>query len=141
MLWVKAIHIIGVVCWFAVLFYLPRLFVYHAMTDSEDVREQFKIMERRLYRGIGTPSLFITLVFGFWAASYNWAYYSASLWFQIKVALVAVLVVYHHLCGNFVKQFKNDNCQKSHKYFRWFNEFPTLILVVCVILVVLKQPL
>lgn len=140
MLWVKAIHIIGVVCWFAVLFYLPRLFVYHAMTASQPMRDQFKIMERRLYRGIGTPSLIITLVFGFWTAHYQWAYYIQSGWFHIKVTLVGLLVVYHFMCGGMVKQFARDECKKSHVFFRWFNEFPTLILVACVLLVVLKRP-
>ncbi|ACR13457.1 putative membrane protein [Teredinibacter turnerae T7901] len=140
MLWVKALHIISVVCWFAVLFYLPRLFVYHAMTDNPAIKEQFKIMERRLYRGIGIPSMVATLVFGIWATSYNWSYYMHSGWFHIKMTLVVTLVIYHHMCGALLKQFARDECTKSHVFFRWFNEYPTLVLVACVLLVVLKQP-
>jgi len=140
MLWVKSIHIIGVVCWFAVLFYLPRLFVYHAMTDNKAVSEQFKVMERRLYKGIGWPSIIATLVFGVWTAAYAWELYSISTWFWIKMVLVAILVVYHHVCGYFVKQFRDDKCTRSHVFFRWFNEIPTVILLITVFLVVVKQP-
>lgn len=140
MLLVKAIHIIAVICWFAVLFYLPRLFVYHAMAENQDMRDQFKIMERRLYRGIGIPSFVATVVFGLWVTHYAWAYYAASTWFWIKMALVVVLVVYHHICGYFVKQFRDDKCTRSHVFFRWFNEVPTVILIVVVLLVVLKSP-
>lgn len=140
MLWVKAFHIISVICWFAVLFYLPRLFVYHAMTEDSVGRERFKIMERKLYRGIGNPSMIATLVFGVWLVTYNWSYYAASTWFWLKVALVIVLMGYHHMCGAFMKQFQRDAVQKSHVFFRWFNEFPVIILIVVVILVVVKQP-
>ncbi|WP_188149914.1 protoporphyrinogen oxidase HemJ [Teredinibacter waterburyi] len=140
MLWVKALHIISVVCWFAVLFYLPRLFVYHAMADNDTLREQFKIMERRLYYGIGVPSLIATLGFGAWAVVYAWEYYFASTWFWIKIALVLVLVIYHHVCGYYVKQFKKDKVTRNHVFFRWFNELPTVLLIAIVLLVVLKQP-
>lgn len=140
MLWIKSFHIIAVVCWFAVLFYLPRLFVYHAMTEDEAGKERFKVMERKLFRGIGSPSMVATLVFGGWTASYNWAYYSSSLWFWLKLLLVAVLVAYHHVCGAYIKKFARDEAPKNHVFFRWFNEFPVLLLVAIVLLVVLKQP-
>lgn len=144
MLWIKAFHIIAVVCWFAMLFYLPRLFVYHAMTDDQATKERFKIMERKLYRGIGTPSLIGTVVFGVWLVIYDWPnfwnYYSSVSWFWIKIALVVLLIGYHHVCGAYVKRFARDEVDKSHIYFRWFNEFPTVILISVVILVVVKQP-
>ncbi len=140
MLWVKAIHIIAVVCWFAVLFYLPRLFVYHAMSDNQAIKDQFKIMERRLYYSIGVPSFVATVLFGIWATHYAWDYYSTSTWFWIKIALVVVLIIYHHVCGYYLKRFRDDKCTRSHVFFRYFNELPTLLLLACVFLVVLKQP-
>lgn len=138
MLWVKAFHIIAVVCWFAALFYLPRLFVYHAMSEDEASRERFKIMERKLYRGIATPSMVATLVFGVWLASFQWDYYRLANWFWIKVALVVVLIGYHHLCGRYLRLFREDLNPHSHRYFRVFNEFPVLLLLGIVILVVVR---
>ena len=132
MLWVKAIHVIAVVCWFAMLFYLPRLFVYHTMSDNQAIKDQFKVMERKLYRGIGTPSLWLTIIFGLWSVHYAWEYYVSSTWFWIKMALVLTLVVYHHICGYYLRQLSNDQCTKSHVFFRWFNEFPTIILLASV---------
>ncbi len=140
MLWVKAFHIIAVVCWFAMLFYLPRLFVYHAMSEDQISKDRFKTMERKLYWGIGTPSMVLTIILGFWTAVYAWDYYASSTWFWIKVFLVFVLVGYHHMCGKYLKVFQRDGNIKSHVFFRWFNEFPVLILIAVVLLVVLKQP-
>lgn len=138
MLWVKAFHIIAVFCWFAMLFYLPRLFVYHAMAEDALSKERFCIMERKLYRGIGTPSMIATLVLGGWLASFNWAYYANSLWFWIKMALVVALIGYHHMCGAFVKKFQRDAVTQNHTFFRWFNEFPVLLLITIVVLVVVR---
>ncbi|MGD8174720.1 protoporphyrinogen oxidase HemJ [Marinimicrobium sp. ARAG 43.8] len=138
MLWVKAFHIIAIICWFAALFYLPRLFVYHAMSDDRPSRERFKIMERKLYRGIGTPSLVATVLLGLWLSHGQWDYYASSLWYWLKMTLVAVLVVYHFICGHFIRQFRDDRCQHGHVFFRWFNEFPVFLLVGIVILVVVK---
>lgn len=138
MLWIKAFHIVAVVCWFAMLFYLPRLFVYHAMAEDSISKDRFKIMERKLYRGIGTPSMVATIVLGLWLASYNWAYYSSSMWFWFKLGLIFILVGYHHMCGAIMKKFAQDNVSQGHVYFRWFNEFPVLILIAVVILVVVK---
>lgn len=140
MLWLKALHIISVVCWFAMLFYLPRLFVYHAQAEDRIGRERFKVMERKLYRGIGMPSMIASLVFGLWTASYASNYYINSLWFWIKMLLVIFLVIYHFFCGYYVKQFASDQVTKSHVYFRIFNELPVLALIAIVFLVVLKQP-
>ena len=141
MLWVKAFHIIAVICWFAMLFYLPRLFVYHASTEDEPSNERFKVMERKLFWGIGTPSMIATVFLGFWTAAYAWQYYMSSLWFQIKLAIVLLLVIYHVMCGVHLKHFKHDNNAKSHVYFRFFNELPVLALIAVVILVVVKQPI
>jgi len=135
MLTLKALHIIFMVTWFAGLFYLPRLFVYHAMSDDAPSLERFKVMERKLYFGIMTPGGLITLITGIWL----WQGYAFSGgWIHLKVALVAVLVVYHLWCGRIVKEFKEDKNAHSHVWFRWFNEFPVLILVGVVFLVVLK---
>lgn len=140
MLWVKAFHIIAVICWFAMLFYLPRLFVYHALAEDEISKERFKIMERKLYRGIGTPMMITTILLGFWTAHYNWAYFASSTWFWLKMSLVVVLVVYHFVCGMHIKRFANGTNTHSHVYFRFFNEIPVIPLVAAVILVVVKQP-
>lgn len=140
MLWVKAFHIVAVVSWFAGLFYLPRLFVYHAMTEDQPGRERFKIMERKLYRGIMTPAAVVAIALGVWMLVDNWAYYSAQRWVHIKLALVLVLIVYHLICGKYIADFKADKAVKNHVFFRWFNEFPVFLLIGIVLLVVLKQP-
>jgi len=123
------------VTWFAGLFYLPRLFVYHAMSDDTTSLERFKVMERKLFYGIMTPGGLITLITGIWLW-FGWGFVGA--WIHIKVALVFVLVIYHVWCGVILVQFKNDTNKKSHVWFRWFNEFPVVILVAIVFLVVLK---
>ncbi len=138
MLWVKAFHIISMVCWFAAIFYLPRLFVYHAACDDEPGRERFKIMERKLHRGISTPSMVATLVFGFWLISYNPSGYASQGWLHAKLVLVALLVVYHFYCGHLVRVFRDDRNTRSHVFYRWFNELPVFILVAVVILAVVR---
>ena len=138
-MWLKALHLIFMVTWFAGLFYLPRLFVYHAMSDDDISNERFKTMERKLYYGIMTPGAILTLVFGFWMlADYAWAVYATSGWLHTKLALIAVLVVYHIYCGKLVRDFRDDHNRHGHVYFRWFNEFPVLILVAIVILASVK---
>jgi len=135
MLWIKAFHIFFMVTWFAGLFYLPRLFVYHAMSDDKVSIERFKVMERKLYFGIMTPGAVLTLVFGFWL----WLGYGFSGgWLLAKLALVVVLIIYHVWCGRIVKQFRDDGNVRGHVFYRWFNEFPVLILLGCILLVVLK---
>lgn len=136
----KALHIIAIVCWFAVLFYLPRLFVYHAMTEDEVGRERFKVMERKLYRGIGNPSMYAALVFGLIMIHLNWQSLSHAIWFWIKMALIILLIGYHHMCGAFVKKFARDAEVPKHTFFRFFNEVPVLFLVIIIFLVILKQP-
>lgn len=138
MLWVKAFHIIAMVCWFAGLFYLPRLFVYHAACEDQAGRERFKIMERKLYRGITTPSMVITIALGLWLVSFAPSAYASQGWFHAKLLLVVILVGYHVYCGRLVKVFRDDANRHGHVFYRWFNEFPVLILVSVVILVVVK---
>ena len=135
MLWIKALHIISVVTWFAGLFYLPRLYVYHAMAEDSAGRERFKVMERKLYYGIMTPGAIATICFGAWL----WLGYGVDGgWLRAKLALIAVLVVYHIYCGRLMLAFRDDRNHHSHVYYRWVNEFPTLILFAVVILTVVK---
>jgi putative membrane protein len=138
MLWLKALHVIAVVCWFAGLFYLPRLFVYHAQTEDAAGRERFKVMERKLYRGIMWPSLVLTVAFGGAMLEQNWAFYKTQGWLHAKLALVALLVAYHLLCGRYLRAFAADRNAKSHTFFRVFNELPVLALIAIVILVIVR---
>ena len=140
MLIIESIHIIAVICWFAMLFYLPRLFVYHAMAEDQPGRERFKIMERKLYVGIGTPSMLVTVGFGFWRAAYAWDYYAQSTWFWIKISLVLLLVIYHFSWRYYLNKFAPNETCPSHVYFRIYNELPVIALVAIIFLVVLKQP-
>jgi len=135
MLWIKALHIIFVVAWFAGLFYLPRLFVYHAMTEDAVIKERFKIMERKLYWGIMAPGAVLTVVFGVWL----WLGYGLTgAWLHAKLVLIALLVAYHLYCGKLLADFTRDRNTKSHVWYRWFNEVPTVLLVAAVILTVVK---
>jgi putative membrane protein len=136
MAWVKAFHIIFMVTWFAGLFYLPRLFVYHAMSTDMPGIERFKIMERKLFNGIMMPGGVLTLVFGSWLLlGGDTAAYLHSGWMQIKLALVGVLVAYHLYLGKLRLDFKHDRNRHGHVYYRWLNEFPVLILIAVAILV------
>lgn len=137
--WLKAFHLIFMVTWFAGLFYLPRLFVYHAMADDEVGRERFKVMERKLYAGIMTPSLVLLVMMGAGLiAVWGMAWFKASTWLHVKLALVAVLIGYHFYLGRLVQRFKADQNRHTHVFYRWINEFPVLILVAVIILAVLK---
>ncbi|WP_428610333.1 CopD family protein [Sedimenticola sp.] len=137
-MWLKAWHLIFMVTWFAGIFYLPRLFVYHAMTEDAAGRERFKTMERKLYY-FTTPWMILTLLFGIWMLyDYAWAAYGKMLWLHIKLVLIGLLVIYHFYCGRLVKQFAEDTNRHSHVWYRWFNEVPVLILFAVVLLAVLK---
>lgn len=138
MLWIKAFHIIFVITWMAALFYLPRLFVYHVMSEDDISRERFKIMERKLLRGIANPSMIAVFVFGIWMSWLGWEYYSTQVWYWCKIALVSLMAAYHHACVVYWKQLRDDRCTKSHKFFRIFNELPVFLLFGIVILVVVK---
>lgn len=139
MLWLKAFHIIFMVTWFAGLFYLPRLFVYHAMVEDKISDERFKVMERKLYYGITTPGGILTVSLGMWLLfGYSWEIYAKSGWLHAKLTLVAILVIYHLYCGKLVKDFKHNRNHYSHIFYRWFNEVPVLILIGATILVTVK---
>ncbi len=138
MLWLKALHLIAMVAWFSGLFYLPRLFVYHAMTTDEPGNERFKVMERKLYRGITTPAMIATLIFGFWLLGLHLEFYLAQGWMHAKLVLLAILVAYHFICGRMVRRFRDDDNRHSHVFYRWFNEFPVLLLIGIIILAVVR---
>ncbi|CCK74392.1 conserved hypothetical protein [Oleispira antarctica RB-8] len=138
MLWLKAFHIIAVITWFAALFYLPRLFVYHAMAEDQVSKDRFKIMERKLYRGIMTPSMIVVIALGTWMVTLNSEYYLSQGWMHAKLALVTFLVGYHFMCGSLLRKFAQDINDKGHVFYRWFNEVPVLFLIAIIILVVVR---
>lgn len=138
MLIIKALHIIAMVAWFAGLFYLPRLFVYHADTHDKISLDRFKVMERRLFHGIMNPAAIVTLLFGFWLLHYNSSYYLHAFWMQAKFGMVLLLIVYHVVCGYYVHKFRCDENRNSSKFYRFYNEVPTLLLIATVLLVVVK---
>ncbi|MGE0857940.1 MAG: protoporphyrinogen oxidase HemJ [Gammaproteobacteria bacterium] len=138
-LWVKAFHVIFMVTWFSGLFYLPRLFVYHAMTEEAAGIARFKIMERKLYRGITTPGGLLTLASGAWLIGLRGAeWFTHAHWLHAKLTLVALLVAYHAYLGQLVKRFADDRNTRGHVYYRWLNEAPVLVLVGAVLLVILQ---
>ena len=135
MLWVKVFHLFAVIAWFAGIFYLPRLFVYHATTNDEAGRERFKIMERKLLRGIMNPSAVVSIVLGSWL----WLGYGfTGTWLYLKLVLVGLLLIYHGWCMKTVNEFKQDKNTHSHTFYRWMNEAPVVLLLGILILVELK---
>lgn len=138
-MWLKAWHIIAMVTWFAALFYLPRLFVYHAMSDDQTSIERFKVMERKLFYGIMQPAGIATLVLGFWMLwDYAWLAFGQMVWLHIKLMLIALLVGYHLWCWKLVKDFAADRVTRGHVWFRFFNEVPVLFLIAIVLLASVK---
>ena len=138
MLWLKALHIIFMVSWFAGLFYLPRLFVYHAMAEDEATRRTLATMERKLYRFV-TPWLWLTVIFGLGLiAGYGMDWFRSQGWLHAKLALVIGLIAYHFYCGKLVRDFAAGRNARSHVFYRWFNEIPVLFLFAIVILAVVR---
>ena len=137
MLWLRAFHIIFVVCWFAGLFYLPRIFVYYAASENSDTRQQLAVMARKLYRFV-TPFMVLAIAFGLGMISLAPQYYLNAGWLRLKLAGVAFLVVYHFQCGRYVKAINADSDHHSHVFYRFFNEVPVLFLFGIVFLAVLK---
>ncbi len=136
-LWIKALHIIAVITWMAGMFYLPRLFVYHADTKAGSEQAQtFKIMERRLLRVIINPAMIFTWIFGLWLAWSGFAFKGA--WLHGKIFFVLLLSGFHGYLSKQVRVFANDQNFKSAKYWRMMNEVPTLLMFIIVILVVVK---
>lgn len=138
MLWIKAWHIIFMVTWFAGLFYLPRLYVYHTTTTDPMGLERFWIMERRLYYGIMTPGGLLTTFFGGWLIRFNPHYYLHARWFHAKLLCITILWAYHLYLGHLRKVFLCNGNTHSDTFYRYVNEFPTLLLITIVILVVVK---
>ncbi len=137
--WFKSLHLIFMVTWFAGLFYLPRLFVYHSMSTDPISIDRFKIMERKLFYGIMTPGAILTLIFGVGIVLVNgWDNYKDAPWMHIKLAAVLLLIGYHIYCGILLTGFKHDNNRHGHVWYRWFNEIPVLLLFVIVIMAVLR---
>ena len=134
MLWIKALHIIFMVTWFAGLFYLPRLFVYHAMAEDAAGKERFKVMERKLYRGIMAPGAVLTILFGMLLLNYV----AMGAWLYAKLGVVVLLIAYHLYCGRLLADFARDRNTKSHLWYRWFNEVPAVLLAAAVVLAVVK---
>ena len=135
---ILAFHIIAMVCWFAGLFYLPRLFVYHANTYDAISLERFSIMEHKLYYYITTPAAVLTTAFGMILLFHKHQYYANFNWMHLKLLLVGCLWLYHISCGRFVWLFKHQQQQHSERFFRYYNEIPTILLISIVILVVVK---
>lgn len=140
-LWLKAFHVIAVVTWFAALFYLPRLYVYHTLALQEgDSKgsERFKTMERKLYRGIMTPSMLVVVLLGLGLLSLNFSGYMQQGWMHAKLLLVALLIIYHFWCGVLLKHFAEDKNQHTHIWYRVFNELPVFLLIFIVLLAIIK---
>jgi len=133
--YIKALHLIAVVCWFAGLFYLPRLFVYHALTTNPVSQNQFKIMEHKLFWFIMTPSGILSIILG---EILSRGFGITGLWLHIKLMLVGTLVIYHVYCFKLMEDFAKDYNTKTHKWLRIFNEYPVIVLILCVILAVVK---
>jgi len=137
MLWLKAFHIIAVICWFAGIFYLPRIMVYYASSEHEETRRQLAVMAGKLYRFI-TPIAVIAILLGFVLISLNLDYYLQAAWLWLKLLAVLCLVIYHYYCGRLVRALAEDTDRHGHVYFRVFNEIPVIFLVVIVVLAVLR---
>ncbi len=135
MLWMKSLHIIFMVTWFAGLFYLPRLYVYHAEAKDKISNDRFKVMERKLFYGIMTPGGILTIFFGL-LLIYNYPY--QGQWLTYKLILVFFLIIYHLYCWKFLNLFKYDKNYHSHVFYRFFNEVPVIILIAAVFLVIYK---
>ena len=136
---VKTLHIVFMVTWFAGLFYLPRLFVYHAQTSAayRIGIERFKTMERKLYRGIMTPAAVLTVAFGLWL----WFGYGVTgAWLHAKVTFVAVLIAFHVYLGFLLRDFAHDRNRHGHVFYRWLNEIPALPLLLVIVWLVVAKP-
>jgi putative membrane protein len=137
MLWVKSLHIIAMVTWFAGLFYLPRLFVYHALTRDAIGNERFKLMERKLYLGIMTPGAVLTIASGLWL----WLGYGiGGGWLYAKLALVLILIAHHAWLGKLMGDFRHDRNRHGDVFYRWINEIPALPVLIGVVLLVVLKP-
>ncbi len=138
MLWIKAFHIIAVISWFAGIFYLPRLFVYHALSEDEVSKQRFCLMERKLLNAIMAPSALVSLVLGGILLVNYWEIYQNQIWIWIKLACVLLLLVFHGCCIAFARNFAANRNQHSDRFYRIFNELPVPLLVIIIIMVVVR---
>ena len=135
----KSLHLIAVISWMAGLLYLPRIFVYHAENmNKEEICTVFKTMERKLYNYIMMPAMLLSWLFGLILISHVGFEALSALWLQIKLVLVILLSIYHFYLGSLLSSFNENNNTKSSKFFRWLNEFPTLLLIIIVFIVIFK---
>lgn len=138
LLWIKALHLFFMVAWMAGIFYLPRIFVYHAATEVQAVKDQFKIMEKRLWLFV-TPFALLTLIFGVWLISlYGSEWFKIAKWLHVKLVLVFFVYVYHFYLYSLVKQFARDENKHSPRFYRFLNEAPVLVLLAIISLAVVK---
>ena len=138
-IWIQSFHVISMVCWFAGLFYLPRLYVYHALAKDKPSIERFKVMERKLYSAIMTPAALLTLLLGFWlVALQGLDWFKNAEWLHLKIVLVVILTCYHCYLGYVMHQFAKDNNTRGHIFYRFVNELPVLFLILIVILAYVK---
>lgn len=134
----KSLHIVSMVAWFAAMFYLPRLFVYHTQAPNQEAGSMLATMERRLYWGIMTPSALVTLGLGVWLTVLNWSILHVATWYWLKIVLVLGLFGFHGMCGGMVRKFQDGTNERSPRFYRIFNEVPLLFLLLIVLLVVFK---
>lgn len=139
--WVLAFHIISFTCWFAALFYLPRLFIYHAHAMRQNDGQgttRFQIMERKLYGAIMTPAMILTVVLGLWLVALDFQVYLTAGWFYVKAVLVVLLIGFHHICKAHMKRFASGTNRRGGGYYRVFGVIPAVLLIAVVILSVVK---
>ena len=134
----KSLHLIAVISWMAGLLYLPRIFVYHSETNDTSQKTVFKIMERKLYNYIMMPAMMLSWLFGVLLIHSLGFSVFGELWMQIKITLVVILTYYHFTLGKYLNDFAIDNNQKTSKFFRIYNEIPTVILIVVIFVVIFK---
>ena len=137
-LFFKSLHLIAVISWMAGLLYLPRIFVYHSEANDESQRSVFKIMEKKLYNYIMMPAMLLSWIFGIGLIHSLGLSVFSELWMQIKIISVVILTYYHFTLGNYIRDFAVDNNQKSSRFFRIYNEIPTIILIVVIFVVIFK---
>jgi len=138
-IWIKAFHVMSFISWMAMLFYLPRLYVYHQEhTNNDGFVEVVKIQEYKLYTYIGTPAMWATFISGIAMIALSPELFKNGVWLHIKLAMVLLLIAYHFSLGWFKKRLDKNECIKSGKFFRAYNEIPTILMIIIVIMVVIK---
>jgi putative membrane protein len=134
----KSLHLISVISWMAGLLYLPRIFVYHSEADNESQKNIFKTMERKLYNYIMVPAMLLSWLFGILLIHYLGFSIFSELWMQIKIISIIILTYYHFTLGKYLNDFATNGNQKTSKFFRIYNEIPTIILIVVIFVVIFK---